>query len=130
MITSEKFVLLFCYIFSYNFICHTPVLLPNKCGDIQEKSECMNILLLSILMLILCLDQVGEGVTPRGIPPLLPAPPSVASTFKIFVPRTKDMNKGFLTFSDNDQHSTGNTEIVLLLILTYHHLFFDTHTST
>lgn len=51
-------------------------------------------------------QKVGEGVTPRGIPPLLPAPPSVASTFKIFVPRTKDMNKGFLTFSDNDQHST------------------------
>nr|ABF83561.1 hypoxia-inducible factor alpha [Metacarcinus magister] len=51
-------------------------------------------------------EKVGEGVNPRGTPAQLPPPPSVASTFKIFVPRTKDMNKGFLTFSDNDPHFT------------------------
>lgn len=50
--------------------------------------------------------QKVESVTPRSTPTLLPPPPPVASTFKIFVPRTEDMNKGFLTFNDNDPHST------------------------
>ncbi|KAG0723173.1 hypothetical protein GWK47_043158 [Chionoecetes opilio] len=51
-------------------------------------------------------QKVGEGVSPRGPSALHPPPPPVASTFKIFVPRTKDMNKGFLPFNGNDSHST------------------------
>nr|XP_045625678.1 hypoxia-inducible factor 1-alpha-like isoform X2 [Procambarus clarkii] len=35
-----------------------------------------------------------------------PAPPPVAATFKIFTPRTDDMTKGYLMFSDNDPHYT------------------------
>ena len=81
--------------------------------------------MLYILMLNLCLDQVCEGVNPRGTPAQLPPPPSVANTFKIFVPRTKDMNKGFLTFSDNDPHSTGNSKHLLrTLVMNINFIFF------
>ncbi|XP_050711494.1 protein similar-like isoform X5 [Eriocheir sinensis] len=51
-------------------------------------------------------QKVNESPNPRTSTAPLPPPPPVASTFKIFVPRTKDMNKGFLTFNNNDPHST------------------------
>nr|QHD64851.1 hypoxia-inducible factor alpha subunit [Gecarcinus lateralis] len=51
-------------------------------------------------------QKVSESSNPRSTTAPLPPPPPVASTFKIFVPRTKDMNKGFLTFNNNDPHST------------------------
>ncbi|KAG7167288.1 Hypoxia-inducible factor 1-alpha-like [Homarus americanus] len=51
---------------------------------------------------------VGEVASSTGarVNPPPPSRPPVAATFKIFTPRTKDMNKGYLTFEDDDQKCT------------------------
>ncbi|KAK4295070.1 hypothetical protein Pmani_032342 [Petrolisthes manimaculis] len=48
----------------------------------------------------------GVGVPTRRVSPAPPPRPPVANTFKIFTPRTKDMNKGYLTFSKDNPQGT------------------------